>query len=148
MARPPAAGIPLNDYEIASTGAGCVSGSLTTSMSIWKAREPCAPFRGATAASETTKFLVDVAITSEAKGKTMNHTGSELLHTMLLATSTLVACAMLTSMPALAGGPTGGKVAVGSATITMPALRKPSSIRRARRLSSIGTASPSRQVRR
>jgi filamentous hemagglutinin family protein len=57
---------------------------------------------------------------SEAKGKTMNHTGSELLHTMLLATSALVASTMLTSMPALAGGPTGGKVAVGNATITNP----------------------------
>jgi len=50
----------------------------------------------------------------------MNQTGSELLHTMLLATSALVASTMLTSSGALAGGPTGGKVAVGSATITTP----------------------------
>ncbi len=50
----------------------------------------------------------------------MNRTGSELLHTMLLATSALVASTMLTSSGALAGGPSGGKVAVGSATITNP----------------------------
>ena len=50
----------------------------------------------------------------------MNRTGSELLHTMLLATSALVASTLLTSSGALAGGPSGGKVAVGSATITNP----------------------------
>ena len=50
----------------------------------------------------------------------MNCTGSELLHTMLLATSALVASTMLTSSGAMAGGPSGGKVAVGSATITNP----------------------------
>ncbi len=50
----------------------------------------------------------------------MNRTGSELLHTMLLATSALVASTLLTSSGAMAGGPTGGKVAVGSATITNP----------------------------
>jgi filamentous hemagglutinin family protein len=50
----------------------------------------------------------------------MRPTGSELLHTMLLATSALVASTLIASTAAMAGGPTGGKVAVGSATITTP----------------------------
>src|ERR1700733_7352879 len=42
------------------------------------------------------------------------------LHTMLLATSALVAATVLTSSADAGGGPTGGKVVVGSATITNP----------------------------
>ncbi len=50
----------------------------------------------------------------------MKHTGSDILRGLLLATSGLVASAFLGSAAALAGGPAGGTVAVGSATITSP----------------------------
>lgn len=48
------------------------------------------------------------------------HTGSEILHRLLLTTSGLVAATVLGATAAVAGGPTGGSVAVGSATITNP----------------------------
>ena len=49
----------------------------------------------------------------------MNRTGSTILHGLLLATSGLVGSTLLASTAAMAGGgPTGGKVVVGSATIT------------------------------
>ena len=48
----------------------------------------------------------------------MNKTGSKILHGLLLATSGLVGSTLIASTAAMAGGgPTGGKVAVGSATI-------------------------------
>jgi filamentous hemagglutinin family protein len=48
---------------------------------------------------------------------TMNRTGSKILHGLLLATSGLVGSTIIASTAAMAGGPTGGHVAVGSATI-------------------------------
>ena len=50
----------------------------------------------------------------------MKHTGSGILRRLLLATSGLVASTLLGATAAVAGGPTGGSVAVGSATITTP----------------------------
>lgn len=47
----------------------------------------------------------------------MNRTGSKILHGLLLATSGLVGSTVIASTAAMAGGPTGGHVAVGSATI-------------------------------
>ncbi|HEY8949011.1 MAG TPA: filamentous hemagglutinin N-terminal domain-containing protein [Rhizomicrobium sp.] len=48
----------------------------------------------------------------------MNRTGSKILHGLLLATSGLVGSTLIASTAAMAGGgPTGGTVAVGSATI-------------------------------
>ncbi len=52
----------------------------------------------------------------------MKRTGSEIFHEMLLATSALVASTLLASSVAMASGPTGGTVVVGSATITTPNL--------------------------
>jgi filamentous hemagglutinin family protein len=48
---------------------------------------------------------------------TMNRTGSKILHGLLLATSGLVGSTVIASTAAMAGGPSGGSVAVGSATI-------------------------------
>ncbi len=50
----------------------------------------------------------------------MTKTRSQVLHGLLLATSALVASPLIASTAAMAGGPTGGSVAVGSATITTP----------------------------
>ena len=50
----------------------------------------------------------------------MKTSRSQILHGALLATSALVGSTLLTSNVAMAGGPTGGTVAVGSATITNP----------------------------
>lgn len=47
----------------------------------------------------------------------MNRTGSKILHGLLLATSGLVGSTVIASTAAMAGGPSGGSVAVGSATI-------------------------------
>jgi hemolysin activation/secretion protein len=63
MARPAAAGIPLNDYEIASTGAGL---RFWFPYNIYVDLEGARTLRavpGSDGGKETTKFLVDVAIT-------------------------------------------------------------------------------------
>ena len=54
----------------------------------------------------------------------MKRATSGLLKGRLLATSALVATALLVSPVARAGGPSGGSVAVGSATISTPNANK------------------------
>src|SRR6185312_5669420 len=55
---------------------------------------------------------------SDRRRRAINKTGSKILHGLLLATSGLVGSTVIASTAAMAGGgPTGGTVAVGSATI-------------------------------
>jgi filamentous hemagglutinin family protein len=50
----------------------------------------------------------------------MGRTGFDVLHRILLATSCLVAAPLIAASSALAGGPSGGTVVVGHATVTAP----------------------------